>query len=435
MKRTIKSSGLALLAFVFSFCVSYGAENVPETIRIGLTFNNPSLESIVVASDDGFEFGLVHGDEYESLCPYLDYRELEIVKASNFGDKMFLVGVGDTSRDLQGLSSNIESIEEMNESFFITYDNGWSLSMGPYSSETEAQALAEALSNETDKIAFNVIGYDSLLLLKSEGDTVLAYDCMKGEYLLKPLAGENEDAVFSYNGHRYRGGLMVKSYAGSNMTVINYLDMDKYLYGVLPWEMSNSWPLEALKAQAVAARNFAISNYGKFLYLGFNLCNTQNSQAYVGYDYEGDACNLAVDETDGEILRWNGQIVSAFYHTNSGGYTEDSENVWSVEVPYLRGVEDAFSINGDHYSWEMQYSEDSISRIMKSAGYDVGNSINMTIAKKSENEHVLELLIESEKSDVTLTKNSMRTVFGYDKLKSTLFDIRKDNDLFCINSL
>ncbi len=433
MKRAMKSSVIALLAFVFSFYLSYGAENVPQTIRIGLTFNNPSIESIVVASSEGFEFGLVNGDSYENLCPYIDFKELKIEKASDFNESVFLVKAGSVSDDLQSLSDDIEMLEDMDEVFFTIYDDGWSLCAGPYSSRSEAESKAKSFSNKTDKIVFNVNEYDSLILVEAEGGRVLAYEAMKNEYLIKPFSGKNEDSVFSYKGHQYRGGVMIKRYSGSDLTVINYLDMNEYLYGVLPWEMSNSWPLEALKAQAVAARNFAISNYGKYSHLGFNLCNTQNSQAYVGYDYEGASCNRAVDETYGEILRWNGQIVSAFYHTNSGGYTENSENVWSMEVPYLKGVEDVFSIGESHYSWEIEYSEDSIYNIMRSAGYDVGKSIDMSIARRSENNHVLELLIESDKADVTLLKNTMRTIFGYDMLKSTLFDIRKDNDLYCIN--
>ncbi|MBK5251637.1 MAG: SpoIID/LytB domain-containing protein [Peptostreptococcaceae bacterium] len=433
MKRAIKSSGLALLAFMFSFYLSYGAENVPQTIRIGLTFDNPSVESVAVASSEGFEFGVVNGDNYENLCPYIDFKKLRIEKASDFDESVFLVKAGSVSEDLQSLSDDIAMLEDMDEVFFSIYDDGWSMCAGPYSSKSEAESKAKSFSNETDKIDFNVSEYDSLILVESEGGTVLAYDSMRNEYLIKPFGEKNEDSVFSYNGHQYRGGVMIKRYVGSDLTVINYLDMNEYLYGVLPWEMSNSWPLEALKAQAIAARNFAISNYSKYSYLGFNLCGTNNSQAYVGYDYEGPVCNRAVDETEGQLLMWNGNVVSAFYHANSGGFTENSENIWSTEVPYLKGIRDDFSAGGPHYSWEIKYSEDSIYEIMRSAGYDVGKSIDMSIARRSENNHVLELLIESEKADVKLLKNAMRTVFGYDKLKSTLFEIRKDNDLYCIN--
>jgi stage II sporulation protein D len=120
--------------------------------------------------------------------------------------------------------------------------------------------------------------------------------------------------------------------------------MQEYLYGVVPREMSKTWPLEALKAQAVVARTFAITNQNKFMHLGFNMDNSVLSQVYGGYDWEGPISNQAVDETIGMLLYYNTTLASAYYHSNSGGYTANSENVWSSEVPYLRSVFDPYSI-------------------------------------------------------------------------------------------
>jgi len=434
MKRAFISIGLALSVCIMSFLFAYGAENIPETIRIGLTFDDPSLDSISLSSNAGFEFLALNGDEYEDIGCRIDSTELLVRKASkDLSENVYLVKAGDVSEGSQNFSENLEMLEDVDEIFFAVYDDGWFLSAGPYSSKSEAESALKDFSARTDGIEFDLKGYSSLLVAESDGRTVLAYDCMDGEHVIKPIDENGNFSTFSYNGHNYRGGIMVKRFLGSDLTVINHLGMDEYLYGVLPWEMSKSWPIEALKAQAVAARNFAISNYGKYSYLGFNLCNTHNSQAYVGYDYEGASCNRAVDETEGQLLMWNGKIVSAFYHANSGGFTEDSENIWSAEVPYLRGVRDDFSIGGSNYSWKLEYTEDSLSKILRNAGYDVGKSIDISIASKSQNNHVLELLIESEKSDVSLLKNNMRTIFGYDRLRSTLFDVKKDNDLYCMN--
>ena len=434
MKRAFTSIGLALSLCIMSFLFAYGAENIPETIRIGLTFDNPSLESISLSSNAGFEFFELNGDEYEDMGCRIDFGELVVRKASKDpAQKVFLVRAGDVSEDLKSLSGGFSMLENINETFFTAYDDGWFLSAGPYSSKSEAESALKSFSGAADGIEFALEDYTSLVVIESGGWNVLAYDCMDGEHVIKPIGENGDTSTFSYNGHNYRGGIMVKRFSGSDLTVINHLGMDEYLYGVLPWEMSKNWPLEALKAQAVAARNFAISNYAKYSHLGFNLCNTHNSQAYVGYDYEGPSCNRAVDETEGQLLMWKGNIVSAFYHANSGGFTENSENVWTAEVPYLRGVRDDFSIGGKNYSWRLEYTEDSLSSMLKKAGYDVGKSIDVSIASKSSNNHVLELLIESEKPAVALLKNNMRTVFGYDRLKSTLFDVKKDNDIYCMN--
>jgi len=434
MKRVIASVGFSLSICMLSFLFAYGSESIPETIRIGLTYKDPSLESISLSSNEGFEFLGLNGDEYEDMGCRMDFRDLVVRKASkDLSKNVFLVRAGNVSENLESLSGNFEMLEKTDETFFAAYDDGWFLSAGPYSSKSEAESALKDFSGRTEGINFAFEEYGSLVVVESAGRTVLAYDCMDGEHVIKPYAENGDVPIFSYGGHNYRGGIMVKRFAGSDLTIINHLGMSEYLYGVLPWEMSKTWPLEALKAQAVAARNFAISNYGKYSYLGFNLCNTHNSQAYVGYDYEGSSCNRAVDETEGQLLMWNGKIVSAFYHANSGGFTENSENIWSSEVPYLRGIRDDFSIGGSNYSWRIEYTENSISRMLKDAGYEVGKSIDVSIASKSSNHHVLELLIESEKPDVILLKNNMRTIFGYDRLRSTLFDVKKDNDLYCMN--
>jgi len=434
MKQVFTIIVLVLSVFLLSFLFAYGAEDIPQTIRIGLSFNDPWLDSIALSSDDEFEFLQLNGDEYKDIGCRMDFRKLIVRKANpSISENVFLVRAGDVSDNLQSLSEKKSMLENIDENFFAVYDDGWFLSSGPYLDKSEAESALKDFSSASEGIEFNLVNYGSLLLVEAEGRTVLAYDCMNGEYVIKPKDKNGEVSTFSYNGHKYRGGIMVKRFAGSDLTVINHLGMDEYLYGVLPWEMSKNWPLEALKAQAVAARNFAISNYGKYSYLGFNLCNTHNSQAYVGYDYEGDSCNLAVDETEGQLLMWEGRIVSAFYHANSGGFTEDSENIWSAEVPYLRGLRDDYSIGGSNYSWKLEYTEDSLSRMLNNSGYKVGKSIDMSVASKSENHHVLELLIESEKADLTLLKNNMRTIFGYDRLRSTFFDVKKDNDLYCMN--
>ncbi len=97
-------------------------------------------------------------------------------------------------------------------------------------------------------------------------------------FFLRP---KNSGGVVRYSGKGYRGGIGFKRYPDSVLTVINYITMDNYLYGVLPKEMSGDWPLEALKAQAVAARNYAMVNFGKHSNHGFDICNTTDCQSMV----------------------------------------------------------------------------------------------------------------------------------------------------------
>lgn len=137
----------------------------------------------------------------------------------------------------------------------------------------------------------------------------------------------------------YRGHFQFLS-RDDGITIVNRLNMEEYLYSVLPAEMESSWPAEALAAQAVAARTYAFANLKAFESRGFDLLSTVASQVYTGIRGERQATNAAVDATRGMILRHNGEPISAFYCGNNGGYSNDSQDIWGFSLPYLKAVPD-----------------------------------------------------------------------------------------------
>lgn len=147
---------------------------------------------------------------------------------------------------------------------------------------------------------------------------------------------------------KYRGTLEISRKPDGSLLIVNTLGEEEYLYGVVPIEMSNSWAaqgIEALKAQAVAARTYLHSHYDSKLTKGYNITDSPNiDQAYAGYGAEG-AASRAVDATAGEVLvdKVSQKPINTSYHSHSGGHTEDSENVWGGIDPHLRGKEDPFS--------------------------------------------------------------------------------------------
>ncbi len=164
---------------------------------------------------------------------------------------------------------------------------------------------------------------------------------------------------------KYRGAATALRQNNSNLTIVNLLPTEKYLYGVVPREMPHSWPEEALKAQAVAARGFAVASINKYIDHGFNLCNTVNSQVYGGYEAEQSRTNRAVDLTRGQVITYNGHLAIPYYHSSSGGHTEDSENIWTNAVPYIRGVQDEYSLNSPHKEWEKALKKSEIESILR----------------------------------------------------------------------
>ena len=147
--------------------------------------------------------------------------------------------------------------------------------------------------------------------------------------------------VVAYGGHRYRGRLLVYLNDRGLLNVINETALEDYLRGVVPRELGpEAFPeLEALKAQAVAARTYTLRNLGEFTREGYDICATPRCQVYGGRDAEHPFSDRAVAETAGEVLLWEGELVDALYSSTCGGHTENAEVVFPLkQAPYLRGV-------------------------------------------------------------------------------------------------
>ncbi|OPY58129.1 MAG: Amidase enhancer precursor [Pelotomaculum sp. PtaU1.Bin035] len=167
---------------------------------------------------------------------------------------------------------------------------------------------------------------------------------------------------------RYRGSIEFR-FDDGNLMAINELNIEDYLRGVVPAEMPSSWPAEALKAQAVVARNYALQKVEATKGQSYNLTNDQFSQVYHGYDAESPAADQAIEDTRGIVMLNRGNLISAFFHSSSGGYTENSEDVWSNPLPYIKHKDDPYDKNGQHYNWQVNYTTSQLVEQLKAAGY------------------------------------------------------------------
>ena len=239
------------------------------------------------------------------------------------------------------------------------------------------------------------------------------------------------DFVIEVNKRRYRGEITLQlSARQSGVTVINTIDIEQYLYGIVAREISPDWPLEAIKAQAVAARSYALHNSKKHRNDGYDVCATTDCQVYNGIDSEAARSTKAVNDTKGIILRFNGQIIPAFFHSSSGGFTENSENVWGTTLPYIRGVID-YDQQSPHFRWSKEITPQELDTLLAKAGYAIGTIQAVTVsdlgkAPLSSPDRGISGRIKSigftgAKGSVLLTGNRVRSLFG---LNSTLFDVK-----------
>lgn len=154
-------------------------------------------------------------------------------------------------------------------------------------------------------------------------------------------------------GKPYRGTIELQRSPAGHVTAIDELPLEAYLYGVIKGEIDPHWPPAAVQAQAVAARTLAVERIAEVHagVTGYDLTATTDAQVYLGASAEDPAATAAVDATRGLLVTYQGQPIFAAYHSNSGGHTEDSENVWGTAYPYLRGVADPYALSAPGIDW------------------------------------------------------------------------------------
>lgn len=217
------------------------------------------------------------------------------------------------------------------------------------------------------------------------------------------------DDTFTINGKQYRGCLRF-AVNGTVMTAVNVVDLEEYLYGVIPAEMPASYGEEALKAQTLAARTYAMTKLNSHKGSGYELCDTINCQVYKGYSGENSKTNAIVDETEGEIICYNGTPIEAVFSASTGGYTENSENVWNSVVPYLRAVPEVGEYGNN--TWTKTLTLSQLDSLLSAKGENIGSAQDIVITKISTGGRVQEMKIVGTSGSVTLTKENIRTYFS-----------------------
>lgn len=230
-----------------------------------------------------------------------------------------------------------------------------------------------------------------------------------------------------YGTNSYRGGVSLLPKTSGKVAIINNLELEDYLKGVIPNEMPASWHKEALKAQAIVARSYAANS--------MSLKNTTASQVYKGYTSEDARTNQAVDETAGILVKYNGKPIQTFFYSTSGGRTANVGDVWNsnqASFPYLISVDDPYE-NSPHSNWENSFTS---SMILKSFGLDPTSTTlyNISINPTGANGEVSSVTIDTSVGQKTVTGNELtiRKLFpidgSYGFLRSNWFTLKVNKD-------
>lgn len=230
------------------------------------------------------------------------------------------------------------------------------------------------------------------------------------------------DGNIYVDNRRFRGDMEILRKEGSKLMAINHLPIDKYLYGVLYHEVSHRWPMEALKAQAVVARTFALYQARQNKTQAYDLTCDIYSQVYGGRTSEKWSTNRAVNITKDKVLVYNKDIFPAYYHATCGGRTEDASNLWNIDIPPLKGVLCLYCTRSPYYKWKKNIPLSLLEKKLNENGYKIGSIASFTILSKDKSDRVDKLEIKDGSGvAVVLTGKDFRQTLGPNELRSTCF--------------
>ncbi|MGV3526726.1 MAG: SpoIID/LytB domain-containing protein [Candidatus Sericytochromatia bacterium] len=258
---------------------------------------------------------------------------------------------------------------------------------------------------------------DTTLSIRAQGGGIKVTN-LPGSEIYKGLRVEtpNQQAVFGTEKGWFRGHANLIA-GPTSFSVVNEVPLEQYLCSVVPSEMPASWPQEALKSQAVAARTYVISHLGQHRKRGYDVTSTTDSQVYQGVKSEHPGSNQAVYATQGEILTHAGKPALTYFHSTSGGRTESGADLWA-NVPYLQPV-DAPDEASPKYTWHVEVSQATLRQRLRAAKIDVGEVVGLQAAQFTSGGRVKSLRVVGTRGQQLIDGQRFRTVM---QLNSTFFN-------------
>lgn len=425
-------------------------------ISVGLMYGDNITTGFQVTSDTGFVIGKQQLHDSKDFVPVWDLADTVISCTSDMNltkngmsyastDGWLATAIGgyhvqvdcdDLDRDgFENLIYNTQSgIWNVGLYAIPSYIyTGYAIRIGAFSTWNEANNYIEYFRNlYPDRYVSVVSPQDTAVsIVDPMTDSILfEFDCgstwniglsanedYNGNTYMKTPAGNYYDGVFCFK--RYYNGKL------DGVSLVNILPLEAYLAGVLPFELTNTWPIEVMKEFAITVRSFTLTHLGKHSAYDFDLCNTTDCQMYKGAGRINDTVMRAVLETRGQVLSYNGDIVTAYYSSSMGGVTVSVKDAWggAYDVPYLQAIETPWEdyLNHSNGFWIYEVTPAAIRDRLIATGHNEikGEIVDIEILEFAKNStYVKKLrLTDSYGTSVTLTYS--------DIIRTTLSSILK----------
>ena len=443
MKQKRKRFAAALMLWLFLIpnvllSIPVGAVG-NDVIRVGLYTGSSCLSSANLLNENGsgYRFGIYGSDGSFTTLAATGQSAITMMKdhniylsggtysASRRDDSDSVVGCWHLRLEgtFESLTAAALAAEELQGGFPAWVDGDWLVCFGSYETKTEAQNAASAKKEITtpDGTHRKTLPYTAgsgCIVVTATGTTRILYEFeISGQALgVQPICSDGE-ALTWFKGRLYYGGFEYSRPSGNDLQVVNVVAMERYVAGVVAGEVYPEWPMETLKAAACAARTFA-KRCTKHSQQGFDVCASTCCQAYVGIPQSEEARERvlrAAEETAGECIRYNGELIEALYSHSNGGIREAAVNAWGVDLPYLTACLDPFeslyecSYESAMSYWEYEMSVDEVTELLQRWGWDNGRIVDIRVTEFTEAGCVNALEIEDENGRVwTRTGDDVR---------------------------
>ncbi len=253
---------------------------------------------------------------------------------------------------------------------------------------------------------------------------------------IRSIRVESPDGIIAINGKRYRGYIVLWDNGKGTFDVVNHVMLEDYLRSVVAAEMPKAWPVEALKAQAVAARTYALFRRQEMNDNYFDVETNVMDQVYGGVANEDPRTDEAVSGTAGMILLYKNQIARTFFHANCGDRTEDGSEVFhKVNTPYLRSVPCAYGKRSPYYTWQFSLRMGEIEAALGRAGLHRGKISSLAAQSRTKTGRVKTLAVRNGRDVKMVNAVDFRLALGAARLKSTRFTIQKQGTLMTFKGI
>jgi len=230
-----------------------------------------------------------------------------------------------------------------------------------------------------------------------------------------------KDASIYINNRCFRGEIDIIKKANNKLLVVNRIDVEDYIRGVLYHEISHKWHIEAIKAQAIAVRTYALYVAQESKGKDFDMTSDIYSQVYGGATSEKWKTDKGANLTKGQVLTYNGKIFPTYYHATCAGHTEDAAVLWNINIPPLKGVFCNFCKGSPHYYWKREMKLAELEKKLQDAGYKVSNIISIRPYKIDPSGRYLLVKINNAAGNIELPAKDFRNIAGPNTIRSNKF--------------